>query len=84
MTCLTEYPDYQQFMDELSLVEPLLDTDRKTMFLDVFSGANAPLAKAFLQCQWEIVTPIDIESSLQWWGPVELYATEQGAWRDLD
>ena len=48
-------------MDELSLVEPLLDTDRKTMFLDVFSGANAPLAKAFLQCQWEIVTPINIE-----------------------
>ena len=22
--------------------------------------------------------------SLHWWGPVELYATEQGAWRDLD
>ena len=58
---MSEYPDYQQFMDELPLVEPLLDTDRKTMFLDVFSGANAPLAKAFLQCQWEIVTLIDIE-----------------------
>ena len=55
------YTDYQQFMEELSLVEPVSDTARKPVFLDVFSGVNAPLAKAFLWCQWEVVTPIDIE-----------------------
>ena len=58
---MSVYLDYQQFMEELSLVEPVRDTARKPVFLDVFSGLNAPLAKAFLWCQWEVVTPIDIE-----------------------
>ena len=31
------------------------------VLLDVFSGVHAPLSKAFLWCQWEIITPIDIE-----------------------
>ena len=31
------------------------------ILLDVFSGVHAPLSKAFLWCQWEIITPIDIE-----------------------
>ena len=48
-------------MEELSLVDPVGDTARKPVFLDVFSGLNAPLAKAFLWCQWEVVTPIDIK-----------------------
>ena len=38
---MSVYADYQQFMEELSLVDPV--------------------AKAFLWCQWEVVTPIDIE-----------------------
>ena len=58
---MSVYLDYQQFMEELSLVDPVSDTARKPVFLDVFSGLNAPLAKAFLWCQWEVVTPIDIE-----------------------
>ena len=31
------------------------------LLLDIFSGANAPLAKAFLWCKWLIITPIDLE-----------------------
>ena len=58
---MSVYVDYQRFMEELSLVEPVNDTARKPVFLDVFSGLKAPLAKAFLWCQWEAVTPIDIE-----------------------
>ena len=58
---MSVYADYQQFMEELSLVDPVSDTARKPVFLDVFSGLNAPPAKAFLWCQWEVVTPIDIE-----------------------
>lgn len=75
---MSEYPTSNSWMSSPWL-NPFL-----TLIERPFSGANAPLAKAFLQCQWEIVTPIDIESSLHWWGPVELYATEQGAWHDLD
>ena len=51
---MSVYGDYQHFMAELSLVDPVNDIDRKPVFLDVFSGSNAPLAKAFLWCQWEV------------------------------
>ena len=33
------------------------------IFENVFSGANAPLAKALHWCQWLIVTPIDLEAN---------------------
>ena len=36
------------------------------VLLDVFSGVHAPLSKAFLWCQWEIITPIDIEIDQTW------------------
>ena len=31
------------------------------VMLDLFSGANAPLTKAFIWCGWKAVTPIDLE-----------------------
>ena len=33
----------------------------RPVLLDIFSGVHAPLSKAFLWCQWEIIAPIDIE-----------------------
>ena len=64
---MSVYTDYQRFMEELSLVEPVNDTARKPVFLDVFSGFNAPLAKAFLWCRWEVVTPISTLRSTRTW-----------------
>ena len=29
--------------------------------LDLYSGPNAPLAKAFNWCGWRVVTPVDLE-----------------------
>ena len=31
------------------------------MMLDLYSGPNAPLAKAFNWCGWRVVTPVDLE-----------------------
>ena len=55
MTCLSILTTSNSWMSSPWL-NPFL-----TLIERPFSGANALLAKAFLQCQWEIVTLIDIE-----------------------
>ena len=53
---------FDEFMQELSLVPDSVESaQRQPVMLDIFSGANAPLAKAFLWCKWLIITPIDLE-----------------------
>ena len=60
--CQDELAQFHEFMQELSDVMPSANcAQRQPIMLDIFSGANAPLAKAFLWCQWLIITPIDLE-----------------------
>ena len=49
------FNDFRSFLDELESVDMRKSED------DIFSGVHAPLSKVFLWCQWEIITPIDIE-----------------------
>ena len=61
-SCQDELAQFHEFMQELSDVRPSANcAQRQPIMLDIFSGANAPLAKAFLWCQWLIITPIDLE-----------------------
>ena len=46
-------------LDEVSHAVP--SDAHPPVILDLFSGANAPLTKAFLWCGWQAVTPIDLE-----------------------
>ena len=56
------FAQFHEFMQELSLVPDSVESaQRQPVMLDIFSGANAPLAKAFLWCKWLIITPIDLE-----------------------
>ena len=49
------------FLDELSNVVPNHMPDAPPVMLDLYSGPNAPLAKAFNWCGWRVVTPVDLE-----------------------
>ena len=49
------------FLDELSNVIPNHRPDAPPVMLDLYSGPNAPLAKAFNWCGWRVVTPVDLE-----------------------
>ena len=56
------FHDFRSFLAELESID-MHQTEASPcpVLLDVFSGVHAPLSKAFLWCQWEIITPIDIE-----------------------
>ena len=56
------FHDFRSFLAELESID-MHQTEASPcpILLDVFSGVHAPLSKAFLWCQWEIITPIDIE-----------------------
>jgi len=51
----------QLFLEELNGVTPSSISDDKPAMLDLYSGPNAPLAKAFNWCGWRVVTPVDLE-----------------------
>ena len=50
-------------LDEVSHAVP--SDEQPPVILDLFSGANAPLTKAFLWCGWQAVTPIDLEIDVE-------------------
>ena len=56
------FEDFRSFLDESESVDMHKSKDSpRPILLDIFRGVHAPLSKAFLWCQWEIITPIDIE-----------------------
>ena len=50
-------------LDEVSHAVP--SDEQPPVILDLFSGVNAPLTKAFLWCGWQAVTPIDLEIDVE-------------------
>ena len=68
-SAVAPYPASNELPSTFTSIRAMLDTvshavpsaDQPPVVLDLFSGANAPLTKAFLWCGWQAVTPIDLE-----------------------